>query len=503
MIDIFARGRPEGQKRAPSKRFRRQKVGPGTSVLRSSSVLMVGSVAAQVIPLVTLPIVTRMYDPAAIGLQALAITWASTLSVIATLRLDLASVLAANERAAERIVHATLTTMLMVIPCIALLLALFDDLILGMIGHSEATFWLWMLPVLSLMMALTQLGSSLQVRQKGFRRLALVNLVNQTSTQSLSLGIGAFSPWLGGLVIARVLGQIAAVVSLWSNGLWAYVKTWKFSLRDLREVLAECRQFAVFNTPYSIVSTVARDAPLIIFGALASATTVGFYGIARAVMFVPTSLASVSLGPVFFKEAVDKIGTPELERVAKRLLAVGMFVPAAGFALVVVVGPEIFALAFGADWRVAGEFAALLAPASWCALQSSWIGRVFEVRGKQRRQFVMQIIADSTVIVAVGGTMILWGDLLVSVALFALLSGVQSLVYFFVAARVASFKLIALARTWAFGAGFFALVVVALVVFETTASSLGIHGVWFSIAFACVATVTVTVFFRRWMTQSS
>lgn len=500
MINALVRAVRWRRNPAPSTGIPEQTLDSSTGALRSSSVLMLGAIAAQAIPLLTLPIVTRIYDPAAIGLQALAITWATTISVIATLRLDLATVLAADERAAERIVHATLTTMLLVVPSVALFLALCSQFVLGMIGHSEAAFWLWLLPVLSLAMALTQLGSSLQVRQKAFGRLSLVNLVNQASTQALSLSIGAFSPWLGGLVVARALGQIASVVSLWPSGLWKYVRTWRFSLAELRAVVSECRQFAVFNTPYSIVGTVARDAPLVIFGALTSAATVGLYGIARVVMFVPTSLASVSLGPVFFKEAADKIGTPALEKLARRLLALGMFVPAAGFALVLVQGPELFALAFGENWRKAGEFAAVLAPASWCALQSSWVGRVFEVSGKQRRQFVMQIIADATVISAVGGSMVVWGSLLASVALFALLTAAQSCVYFFVAAHVASFNLPSLVRMWFFGAGFLAVIVVAMVTLRTVSAS-EVQGVWLSIALAGLLTAAVSFFFARRMTS--
>ena len=463
-------------------------------VVKNSSILMLGSASAQLIPLLTLPILTRLYEPEAIGLQALAITWATAISVIATLRLDLASVLSKTEREAERVVHATITTMLMVVPIVAMLLAFCAQFVLALIGHNDAVFWLWLLPVLSLAMSLTQLGSSIQIRHRTFGRMSLVNVINQATTQGIAIGIGAFSGWLGGMVLARVLGQMAAVATLWPLGLGPYMRTWRFSIRGFKAVISECRQFVVFNTPYSLVSTVARDAPLLIFGALASAATVGFYGLARVVMYVPVSLISVSVGPVFFREAVDHIHTPVLEQLARRLLRLGLLIPAAGFAIVVVEGPDIFVFAFGDQWRAAGEFAAVLAPAFWIALQGSWIGRVFEVTGKQRRQFVMQLISDPIVIVSVTVSMIVWNNLLVAVTVFATLTAAQALVYFFVAAHVAGFRAASLIREWIIGAVLFLTMIGTI---ELVARVLTHGNIWWSLLYAVAVTVTVLLILTR------
>lgn len=463
-------------------------------VVKNSSMLMLGSVSAQLIPLLTLPILTRLYDPSAIGLQALAITWATAISVIATLRLDLASVLSKTEREAERVVHATITTMLMVVPIVAMLLAFCAQLVLALIGHDDAVFWLWLLPILSLAMSLTQLGTSIQIRHKMFGRMSLVNVINQATTQGIAIGIGVFSGWLGGMLLARVVGQIAAVVTLWPRGLGPYLRSWRFSFAGFKDVVSECRQFVVFNTPYSLVSTVARDAPLLIFGALASAATVGLYGLARVVMYVPVSLMSVSLGPVFFREAVDHIRTPALERLAKRLLRLGLLVPAAGFALVVVEGPALFVVAFGDEWRSAGQFAAVLAPAFWITMQGSWIGRVFEVAGRQRRQFVMQLISDPLVIVGVTVTMVLWNDLLVAVAVFAILTATQSLVYFFVAAHVAGFSSASLIREWIMGAVLFGTMIGTIALLARVIPQ---GNLWWTILYVVSVTVVVSLILTK------
>lgn len=424
---------------------------------RSSGLLLVGSVFSQAIPLLALPVITRIFAPDAVGLQTLAITWATAISVVATLRLDLASVLPSDDRRSEEVRGATLTSVLVVVPVIGLSIALGSQLILPAIGYADGALWLWMLPILSLAMALTQMGTAIMIRDGRFAHMSTVNIVNQGVTQSLALGFGLYSSWWGGLIIARVLGQVAAAISLLPAGLAPTIRRWRPSLTQFKSVSGEFRQFILFNTPYSLVSTLARDVPLLVFGALASATSVGLYGVARLVMFVPTSLASVSLSPVFFREAARSIGTPQLELLARRLLGLGTLVSAPAFALILAFGPDLFGFAFGTDWHRAGEFAAMLAIPFWVSVQASWIGRVFEVAGKQRRQFVFQLVSDGLIIASVTTCMLVWQDLTIAVSVFAILISIYYLGYFFLAANAASFDLARLGWLWAIGGGVLAV----------------------------------------------
>jgi O-antigen/teichoic acid export membrane protein len=424
---------------------------------RSSLLLLAGSVFSQAIPLLALPVITRIFAPDSLGLQTLAITWATAISVVATLRLDLASVLPNDDRRSQEVLGATLTSILVVVPIIALSIALGSQLILAVIGRADGALWLWMLPLLSIAMALTQMGTAIMIREGRFGRMSTVNIVNQGVTQSLALGFGLYNSWWGGLILARVAGQVAAVVSLLPAGLAGTIRSWRPSLRQFKSVSAEFRQFIVFNTPYSLLSTIARDAPLLVFGALASAASVGLYGVARLVMFVPTSLASVSLSPVFFREAAKSLGSPELESLARRLLGIGTVLSAPAFALILVFGPDLFEFAFGFGWRRAGEFASILAIPFWVSVQSSWIGRVFEVAGKQRRQFVFQLGSDALIIAAVTTAMLLWRDLNIAVSIFAILTSFYYLGYFFLAANAAAFDLARLSWLWLVGFGLFAV----------------------------------------------
>ena len=476
--------------------WRRPLPGSSGGFFRSSSFLLAGSIAAQAIPLAALPLVSRLYTPEAIGLQTLAVSWATVISVVITFRLDLAAVLPQSQDAAKRIVHAALTAMLVTVPVFAIVLAVFWRGVLDVIGSSEAGFWILFVIVLSVAMALSQIATAVLIRERKFARMATMNVANQGITQSLALALGVAGAWVGGPVLARTVGQLSAVGVVLSGGLAGYIRSWRPSIANLRSVAAEYRQFPTFNVPYSVISTTARDAPLIIFGIFASAATVGVYGLARVIMFVPTSLASVSFSPVFFRAAVDEIGTPVLERRARHLLRLGLFVPAAAFALVAVRGPEIFVTAFGEPWQQAGLFAAVLAPASWFTIQSSWIGRVFEVSGRQRRQLVMQIATDAVVILSVLVTLMLSGDFLTAVWAFAITTSVQAVVYFFMAASAAGFAIRPFCLDWFAGAIWWLAALAAVLGIELLSFS-SVVTLWISVGFVAAATAVSLAVFGR------
>ena len=72
----------------------------GVSFLNNARIMLVGFALAQALPLLASPLLARLFSPEAFGLQALFLSVSSVVLVLATLRLDLAEVLAASRREA-------------------------------------------------------------------------------------------------------------------------------------------------------------------------------------------------------------------------------------------------------------------------------------------------------------------------------------------------------------------------------------------------------------------
>src|SRR5690606_34288605 len=90
----------------------------------------------------------------------------------------------------------------------------------------------------------------------------------------------------------------------------------------------------------------------------------GFFALGKQVLSMPTNLIGKSVGDVYYPRITRAIHDGEavtsmLVKATSALALVGL-VP---FTVVIVAGPALFAWVFGAEWRVDGEIARLLAQA--------------------------------------------------------------------------------------------------------------------------------------------
>src|SRR5680860_1336201 len=114
---------------------------------RNVLTLMTGTGIAQVIPLAITPILTRIYSPEQFGVFALFIAIASSLSIVATGRYELAIMLPRKDTDA-----ANITVLSMIINCFvsSLLFIIawqFNDQITNLLGSRAISTWLYFVPL--------------------------------------------------------------------------------------------------------------------------------------------------------------------------------------------------------------------------------------------------------------------------------------------------------------------------------------------------------------------
>lgn len=405
---------------------------------RSNALAMLaGTVVAQALPLLISPLLTRMYSPEAFGLQTLFMGLAASLAVLATWRMDLAVVLPDSESEAGTLAGFVLGATAVV----ALLVALAVPWLGEVVGRPVPREWVWMLPAMIVSTALVQLCVGLASRRREFKQVAAANVGNQASYAAAAAGWGVSGAWTQGLVAAKLAGQLVA--ALWLGG--RYLGTLlaapgRLGGGALGSAIRKYRQFMVFNTPYSLVGAVARDAPVYLFSFLAAVGSAGFFGLARTVLLAPTLLTSNALSQVFFREAVALKGTPRLQQLTLALLRFGLQAAAPLFAFCAIWGDELFVTLFGAGWRTAGVFAMLMAPAAWMSVQTGWPERLFEVSMRQEVSFAVQLGSDVITAAAFAATYVWTRDAVVAVAVFAACNVVYHHVYLGAIFRVARFS---------------------------------------------------------------
>lgn len=436
-----------------SKPVDRAQAPPGASGFLHSALLMFGGVAgAQLITFLVMPVVTRLFSPSALGVQAVFISAAGTLTVLATLRLDLAIVLPKEDRVAARIwwlgFYQGLAAALLIGATALFAGGWIHDLFTPDVSSAS---WVWLLAPMLVASVVTQMGTGLATRQGRFELVVVSNMATALVFAAAAVSIGYLSPGDEGVVVSRLLGQTAGCVSLISVVLVLSRPgaSWRMSPSRVREVWRDQRQFLVFNTPYSVVGGLARDFPLYVFAAGGGAALAAAYALARTVMLAPTTLISGALSSVFYREAAEHLGTPRLKELALALSRWGLLLPIPAFAFVAVWGDELFVLVFGAEWRTAGDFARILAVPLWLALQTGWPERLFEAARRQGVSFAIQMGFDALHAVVVVGVYFGSGSALWAVGAYAVTYSAYHVSYLVAVFGIAGFGHAELARVGA------------------------------------------------------
>lgn len=406
-----------------------------TDFFRHAFVMFSGSVVAQAIPLLVMPVLTRLYSPSDFGVYSSLVALAGIISIISCLRFDLAIVLPKEKRDAANLVALSVFAALAINAIIVLLLLLWLDPLSHVFPMLKTLgAWSYIVPFLALLIALQQILSFFANREKLYRLIAISNIALQIAAAIIAISIGYFSVsnQVDGLPFARVTGVMIAVVFLcgMQRPVWAEYRP-LVSRAGMQEALVRYRQFPLFNVPYSLTGVFSREFIVLALTSFGLLQVAGHYGLARTILNAPINFMTAALSQVFYREAAENLHTPAFRSMTLKL----MFVLAAGLAPLFAVGflwsEEIFTIMFGAGWREAGRFAALLMPLAMLSLFTSWPERIFEVCLKQKLALFIQLTFDSISIATVVWMLRINKPALLVVSVYVAVQLVYQLVYLY------------------------------------------------------------------------
>lgn len=404
------------------------------SFLKNIFTMGIGTIIGQSIPLLALPILSRLYTPADYALLNIFITFATTLSLFATGRYEFAVVLAKSEKSAQTVL--TLTMLLNI--CFSLL-TMFALFIGGQLAAPYAKDWLLLLPLAIFSIALYQITTHITNRNSDFKTLSFAAVMLQAASAVFKIALGVLQWFKQGLIIGYTIGITIAAVFVYRKHKSDLRLVRKSSLRDLLASARAFKQFPLFNVPYSLVGTLGSGMVVILYTTFDHIHFAGCFALTRSLVYVPVTFLSLSLGKVYFREAASHVGGPILEEKtqALNLTICELLLPT--YCFLMVWAPDLFGIIFGEAWRQAGVIASIFTPAAYFFLFSSWPGRLYEVTKTQNISFFIQLISD-VVSVGVLAAMLYSGvNLYLSLIVYSLLFSSYHLVYIRFAYRAAGF----------------------------------------------------------------
>jgi O-antigen/teichoic acid export membrane protein len=220
-----------------------------------------------------------------------------------------------------------------------------------------------------------------------------------------------------GLISGTIVND-ATIVAILMKKTFADVHYFKnASYEKLKKLALRYQQFPRYNAGANLASTAVVQIIPLLLAVFFSPVIVGYYAIAHMIIILPSKLMGNSIATVFFQKAsVEKNRTGNVKNIVKkvhtRLISIGMFT----CLVLMIIGPELFSFALGAQWSTAGVYAQILAPWFFVSFVSTPLFSIFAVLERQGASlwFNISLLGTTIVVLVISG---LFGDPIISLVL--------------------------------------------------------------------------------------
>lgn len=359
--------------------------------VRSTLMLMSGSMLAQLLAVCISPIMTRIYSAEAIGEYTLILTAVSIFGTVICLKYDAAVVLEESENR----VYALLKLSVLVTLLASLLAAVGYAVYCYVTAALTISFWEVMAWVFVLLVA-TGLGNilvSFNNRNKEYKLITSVNVVREVGRDVTLVGLGLLKLGSLGLLISQTV-SLALGLNRQSRSLKEKKVRWSIiGVSEMKEVAVEHYKQPVYSVPANFINNLSYSALNIMVSELFGLTELAYYSMSFRMLGLPLTLVSANMSKVFFERAsreYEKEGDCRKSFLMTTALLSAVAVPMV--ALLLWLAPGLFSIFFGSEWVAAGRYVQILAPMFGIRMVVSALTPAMSIFRKQNIELLVQVL---------------------------------------------------------------------------------------------------------------
>ncbi|HBS51470.1 MAG TPA: hypothetical protein DEA62_00520 [Coxiellaceae bacterium] len=356
--------------------------------LKNSYFLIGGSSSAVLIQALGSPFLTRLYSPTEFGIFALFFSVVTFLSVIVTAKYELTIILPKDDADS-----AFLVLLSIIAATVLSLITLCISAVIIFMNFFESDLWLYFVPFVCLFVGFFQSSCYWLIRQKRFRILASIRILQSVAIIALSILFAFVLPRNFGLILGYAIGQLVASISIFMMVVKDVKVYWReANIAVLLKLIKRYKNFPLYSNLSGLIESFAAQMPIFFLTAFFGKGVAGFYSLAQRVTRVPVSVISTAVGDVFRQKASSEYAI----RGECRAIFIKVFLSLTALAIVpcitfFFIAPYLFNLVFGAGWKVAGEYARILTGILFLQFIVSPLSNMFIIAEKQKVDFAMQI----------------------------------------------------------------------------------------------------------------
>jgi len=347
--------------------------------LNSKSVIkLIGSNAVvQFIAFSSTPLLTRLYSPSDFGKFASYLSIITILSVISTLRYELAIVVPKNYKTAKFLVWLCFLLIAITFLLLILLGFFIRSIDFSFLNNKSIIDYYWFVPFGILMSGIVQPLNYFAIREKLFTLISRLQI--KQSLTGLFITVFTYKIGFSGLIlgqISNVLVGIFGFSSILGKNLITVLPIKKHALKN---TLKEYKNYALFSTSSGLINCFGVQLPYVILLITFGSEVLGYLYLAEKILRAPlnlicTSIEKVFLGisPEYFREGrMLKL----INKTYMKLLGINCFI---GLCLILTV-PFVISPIFGSNWENVSRIILIILPMTLVDFTVSTLSISFEI----------------------------------------------------------------------------------------------------------------------------
>ena len=347
-----------------------------------------GTIMGQLISMVTIPIMTRLYGAVIIGVWTILNSVAQIGYSVSDLALSNAIMIEDDENKTQTIYQVISTVSLLV----SVLTGFISFAYFAFTEFPEGIYPIFL--VLYIMCAVFTL-QQIQICYTWLNRVGEYNVLMKNPILN-NLTFAAFSIFLAilgmkryGYFIGWLLGQAVTLLHM-KRHLPKHMFT--HSIEDFLYVVKKHRRFVQYQLPNNVVGTFKNQLPTLLIRSFFGTETLGYYSITVKIMTVPVGFLATAMGRVFFQHTAElkRRGEP-LGEYVYRSVSDTMKIGVIPLLVILGIGDVLTNWFLGNGWEMSGVFIRIMVVQNFFLFQMNTMMGISSVLEKQNYSLISSI----------------------------------------------------------------------------------------------------------------
>lgn len=333
-----------------------------SELIRSASVLITGTILAQLISILLQPVIRRLFSAESFGVFSVYLSLIGMITVVSSLRFDDAIVIPRTDKESINLIGLSLFFNFVINILLFLVVIIFRDNLVSFLNLPDdfPVSVLYLIPIGAFLVNTFQCFNSWLIRKRKFYSVSANKLVRRSSEGIAQISF-AFSKLYNGLILSDIVGQVANVAVAIIQGLKNGLNFRLISIAKLKYVFRKYSEFPKYNLVPAFMSACSYLLPPIFINKFFSSEAAGYFDLSKLLLSIPLALIASSLSSVLLQKISEKFQKGEsFIGEIKPIIFIVISISIVEIIAIILFGDFIFRFIFGEAWSTSGSISRIM-----------------------------------------------------------------------------------------------------------------------------------------------